>query len=94
MRKPTVRSLSSSSRASTSSIKRKRVGVEVVRERRALADRARLDLEDVGEPVTDQLEHRLPIERRSFYVGLGGHALLRLPGAASRESGTAAVTGF
>src|SRR5688500_3888295 len=36
---------------------RQRVGLEVVDERLALADRARLDLEDVGEAPPDDVEH-------------------------------------
>ncbi len=41
---------------------RERVGVEVVDERLALGDRRRVDLEDVGEPVADDLEDLVAIE--------------------------------
>ena len=50
-----------------------RVGLEVVGERVALVDVARVDLEDVGEPVTDQLEDLLAVERALLDMGLGGH---------------------
>ena len=50
-----------------------RVGVEVVDERLTLADRRRLDLEDVGEPVADDLEDLVAPERALFDVGLGRH---------------------
>ena len=52
---------------------RQRVGVEVVDERLALGDRRRLDLEDVGEPVADDLEDLVAPERALFDVGLGRH---------------------
>src|SRR3954471_22064024 len=40
-----------------------RVGFEVVGERVTLVDRRRLDFEDVGEAVTDELEDLLPAHR-------------------------------
>ena len=49
-----------------------RVGVEVVGERGALGDRRRVDLEDVGEAVADQLEDLLAVHRASLDVGLCG----------------------
>ena len=42
---------------------RQRVGVEVVDERLPLGDPARLDLEDVGEAVADDLEDLVAIDR-------------------------------
>ena len=50
-----------------------RVGIEVVGERVALVDRCRVDLEDVGEAVTDELEHFLAAHRSLLDMGLGGH---------------------
>ncbi len=41
---------------------RQRVGVEVIDERLALGDGRRLDLEDVGESVTDDLEDLVAFE--------------------------------
>ncbi len=59
MRKPTVRSPSSSSRASTSSIRASESASRSSANDCALVDRRRVDLEDVGEPVADQLEDLL-----------------------------------
>jgi hypothetical protein len=50
-----------------------RIGVEIVGERVALVDAGRLDLEDVGQAVTDQLEHLLAIHGTALDMGLGGH---------------------
>ncbi len=50
-----------------------RVGLEVVDERLTLADRRRLDLQDVGQPVTDDLEDGVAVERSFDDVGLRGH---------------------
>src|SRR5262245_5845635 len=50
-----------------------RIGVEVVGEGIAFLDGRRLDLEDVGEAVTDQVEDLLTIHRTALDVGLGGH---------------------
>jgi hypothetical protein len=36
-------------------------------------DGRRLDLEDVGQAVADQVEHLLAIEGTALDVGLGGH---------------------
>src|SRR6056297_1249532 len=52
---------------------RERVGVEVVDERLPLGDGRRLDLEDVGEPVTDDLEDLLTSERALFHMCLCWH---------------------
>src|SRR5207237_7495044 len=49
------------------------VGVEVVGEGRALGDGGRLDLEDVGQAVADQLEDLLAVEWPSLHVGPSGH---------------------
>src|SRR5688572_840365 len=49
------------------------VGLEVIDERLALGDLAGLDLEDVGEPVPDELEHLRAVHRTLFDVGLCGH---------------------
>src|SRR5688572_9057724 len=47
--------------------------LEVVDERLAFGDLARLDLEDVGEPVSDELEDLCAVHRTLFDVGLCGH---------------------
>src|SRR5437762_311258 len=52
---------------------RQGIGVEVVGERRVLGDRGRVDLEDVGEAVADQLEHFLAAQRPALDVRLGWH---------------------
>src|SRR4051794_25060016 len=51
-----------------------RVGFEVVGERLTFGDGARVDLEDVGEAVADQLEDLLAVHRALLHVGLGRHA--------------------
>ena len=73
MRKPTLRSPSSSSRASTSSIRASESASRSSAKRVALADAAGLDLEDVGQAVTDELEHGLAVHRGLLHVGLGDH---------------------
>src|SRR5204863_7467279 len=55
-----------------------RVGVEVVDERIAFLDRRRLDLEDVGQPVANELEDRIAPQRPLLDVRFGGHAAVYL----------------
>ena len=52
---------------------RQRVGVEVVDEGLSLRDRRRVDLQDVGEAVADDLEDGLAVERALLHVGLSRH---------------------
>ena len=49
------------------------VGVEVVGEGVALVDGGGLDLEDVGQAVSDQVEHLLTVHGWLLDVGLCGH---------------------
>ena len=66
-----------------------RVGVEVVGEGVALADLGWLDLEDVGQPVTDQGEHLVTSDRVTFDMGFGRHGTPRgLRGGRWRFLGT------
>jgi hypothetical protein len=53
---------------------REGVGVEVVGERVAFVDGRRLDFEDVGKAVADQVEDLLTIHRATLDMGLGGHS--------------------
>jgi hypothetical protein len=63
------------------------VGIEVVDERITFMDGGWLDLEDVGEAVTDQLEHAIAVEWSLLHVGLGRHAwLLVLDGTAAEHT--------
>ena len=78
MRNPTVRSLELLLERLDELDQGERVGVEVVDERLALADRRRLDLEDVGQAVADDLEDLVASERALFDVGLGRHGVLTL----------------
>ena len=55
---------------------RERVGVEVVDERLPLADRGRVDLQDVGEVRAHDLEHAVAIEGALFDMGFCGHLVL------------------
>src|SRR5512132_1854044 len=55
-----------------------RVGLEVIGERVTLVDRGGLDLQDVGQPVADEVEDLLAIHGTALDVGLGGHAGLLL----------------
>src|SRR5687767_13767877 len=50
------------------------VGLEVIGERLALGDPCGIDLQDVGQAVTDQLEDLLPVEGTTLHMGLCGHA--------------------
>src|SRR5213079_3146757 len=50
-----------------------RVGVEVLGERRSLADGGGIDLQDVGELVADHLEDLAAVERAFLDMGLSGH---------------------
>ena len=59
MRKPSMRSRQFLFEGFDELDQRQRVGVEVVDERLPLGDGRRLDLEDVGEPVTHDLEDLL-----------------------------------
>ena len=62
------------------------VGVEVVGERVALGDRGRLDLEDVGQAVTDELEDLLAAHRALLDVGLGRHGATPGGGIGTRRA--------
>ena len=76
MRNPTLRSPTSSSIASASSMRASEsASRSSVNESPSLIDR-RLDLEDVGEAVADHLEDLLAIERSSLDVGFGRHSRL------------------
>src|SRR5213082_729794 len=58
-----------------------RVGVEVLGERRSLADGAGIDLQDVGELVADHLEDLTTVERAFLDMGLSGHCCSWLLGS-------------
>jgi hypothetical protein len=49
------------------------VGIEVVGEGIAFVDGGGLGLEDVGQPVTDQIQDELSVDRALFDMGLSGH---------------------
>ncbi len=75
MRNPTERSPSSSSRASTSSIKASESAFRSSANDEDSLMPAGLDLQDVGEQVPDHLEHLLAIERTLLHVGLCWHGV-------------------
>jgi hypothetical protein len=53
---------------------RQGVGFEIVGEGLAFGDGRRIDLEDVGEAVADQLEDLVAADRAVFNMCLGGHS--------------------
>src|ERR671910_282116 len=55
-----------------------RVGIEVVGERVSFVDGGGLDLEDVGQTVTDQVEDLLAVEGAALDMGLGGRCWILL----------------
>ncbi|MEZ5165137.1 MAG: hypothetical protein R2695_01115 [Acidimicrobiales bacterium] len=61
-----------------------RVGVEVFRERIALVDARRLDLEDVGELVANDRQDLVATDRTLRYVCLCGHFIP--PGCRNRSA--------
>ncbi len=73
MRNPTERSDSSSSRASTSSIRARESASRSSWKESTLLDLAGLDLEDVGQTVLDQLQDLGTPHRALFDMGLGRH---------------------
>ena len=73
MRKPTVRSPSSSSSASTSSMSARESASRSSAKESPSLMRGRVDLQDVGEAVADELEHLLAAHGALLDMGLGGH---------------------
>ena len=54
---------------------RQRVGLEVVAERLALADRRRVDFQNVGQAIADDLENLVALDRALIHMSLCRHEL-------------------
>ena len=92
MRKPTVRSPSVLLERLDELDQRQRVGVEVVDERLALGDGRRVDLEDVGEAVADDLEDLVAFDGACSGLGWHGTASL-VVGTGQRDDRRAVDSG-